>query len=661
MKNSIFNAVCKTRYLALLTVLTLLLTLGAGNAWATVAQYTFSDKNFTSSPSGWTKDVAGYGYNATNGGIQCTNSARGKAHTTASVTNVSTVIVIYSSNGTSGSIKVTVGTNDTQTFNIANVGNGADASAVFDFLTPQTGNVYVQGYSTGSNIYIRGVVIISGTLGCNNIAVSSTPIILPNGSETYAAGAWYDQGVTASGYGYADLYETGSGSNDYCVIAGYGYDKNKSADGMQFKAYAGLLILHGITSAGGVSVEIKYKSLNSSKGFSVDLTGASTQNNQYSGTTTISTNSTNATLVIRKVKDGALYLKTIKITPLCTPPATDLAITNATATVTIGNTLTMTTNTGSGGGNGGTVSWSVTSGTGSASINSSTGVLTPSSAGTVTVKAHQDKNGDVCPQDAEKVITIEAAVVPVSSVSVDPTSKKIFIGETFTVTPTVLPANATNKNVNWSSSATAKATVTSAGLVTGVATGSANITATSAADGTKSATCAVTVYSITCQVKDEAGNTLSGSGMPTASALGRAITASASGNNYVFKEWQAVTAAGTTISSTSSTSTTLTGTPTGNVTVKAVYYAPCSVTWKVNGSDYTTGGPTTSVAHGSHVTTLPTAPSTATYCGDVFVGWTDAAGGAYVHGTSNLYTTASGFPDATGNQIFYAVFADYAD
>jgi hypothetical protein len=86
-----------------------------------------------------------------------------------------------------------------------------------------------------------------------------------------------------------------------------------------------------------------------------------------------------------------------------------------------------------------------------------------------------------------------------------------------------------------------------------------------------------------------------------------------------------------------------------------------SVTWKVDGEDYTTGTPTDNVNHGSHVTTLPTAPSPASYCGDKFVGWTDADGGVYTHGTSNLYTKASDFPNATGAQTFYAVFADYDD
>ena len=43
-------------------------------------------------------------------------------------------------------------------------------------------------------------------------------------------------------------------------------------------------------------------------------------------------------------------------------------------------------------------------------------------------------------------------------------------------------------------------------------------------------------------------------------------------------------------------------------------------------------------------------------CGDKLMGWTDAAGGAYVHGTSNLYTGAT--INITGDVVLYAVFAD---
>jgi uncharacterized protein YjdB len=65
-----------------------------------------------------------------------------------------------------------------------------------------------------------------------------------------------------------------------------------------------------------------------------------------------------------------------------------------------------------------------------------------------------------------------------------------------TLIATVLPANATNKNVTWSSSDIAVAIVDNNGKVTAVATGSAIIRATSNANAAKAATCEVTVVPI---------------------------------------------------------------------------------------------------------------------------------------------------------------------
>ena len=88
--------------------------------------------------------------------------------------------------------------------------------------------------------------------------------------------------------------------------------------------------------------------------------------------------------------------------------------------------------------------------------------------------------------------TTVAAAVPVTSVSVDATAS-VYVGETTTLTATVLPDNATNKNVTWESDDETIATVDESGVVTGVAAGEAIITVTSVADNTKTATCAVTV------------------------------------------------------------------------------------------------------------------------------------------------------------------------
>ncbi len=88
------------------------------------------------------------------------------------------------------------------------------------------------------------------------------------------------------------------------------------------------------------------------------------------------------------------------------------------------------------------------------------------------------------------------AVVPVTGITVSPTTASIKKGETKALTASVLPSNATNKNVTWSSSNTAIATVSSTGTVTAVAVGNATITATSSISTIK-ASCAVTVTNTT--------------------------------------------------------------------------------------------------------------------------------------------------------------------
>jgi len=84
--------------------------------------------------------------------------------------------------------------------------------------------------------------------------------------------------------------------------------------------------------------------------------------------------------------------------------------------------------------------------------------------------------------------------VPVTGVTVSPAAVTLGAGATQQLTPTVSPANATNKTVTYSSNNTGVATVNSAGLITAVTSGSATITVTTQ-DGAKTAAVAVTVNS----------------------------------------------------------------------------------------------------------------------------------------------------------------------
>jgi hypothetical protein len=82
--------------------------------------------------------------------------------------------------------------------------------------------------------------------------------------------------------------------------------------------------------------------------------------------------------------------------------------------------------------------------------------------------------------------------VAVSGVSLNKTSANISITGSETLVATITPGNAANQAVTWKSSDSAIASVSSSGLVTGVAAGSAIITVTTA-DGNKTATCTITV------------------------------------------------------------------------------------------------------------------------------------------------------------------------
>lgn len=81
--------------------------------------------------------------------------------------------------------------------------------------------------------------------------------------------------------------------------------------------------------------------------------------------------------------------------------------------------------------------------------------------------------------------------VAVESVTLDENAVELTVGEEFTLTETVLPANAGDKTVRWSSDREEVAAVAD-GVVTAVATGTATVTVTTT-DGGKSAQCTISV------------------------------------------------------------------------------------------------------------------------------------------------------------------------
>ena len=106
--------------------------------------------------------------------------------------------------------------------------------------------------------------------------------------------------------------------------------------------------------------------------------------------------------------------------------------------------------------------------------------------------AAMDSAFGVVPEDlkAETKVTVTTNV---ESVTLDKTEGVLTVGNTVTVTATVIPDTATNASVTWTSSDEAIATVDSEGKITAVAPGTATITAVSDSNPDANATYAVTV------------------------------------------------------------------------------------------------------------------------------------------------------------------------
>jgi uncharacterized protein YjdB len=129
-----------------------------------------------------------------------------------------------------------------------------------------------------------------------------------------------------------------------------------------------------------------------------------------------------------------------------------------------------------------TVTWSISNGTDQASINSG-GLVTAISNGTVTARATANDESGIY---GTLVITIsnQSQAVPVTGITVTGAGGIATIttyNGTLQLCATITPSNATNQTVTWSiSNGAGKASISSTGLVTGIASGI--ITAVAAAN-----------------------------------------------------------------------------------------------------------------------------------------------------------------------------------
>lgn len=265
-----------------------------------------------------------------------------------------------------------------------------------------------------------------------------------------------------------------------------------------------------------------------------------------------------------------------------------------------------------------------------------------------------------------------------SSIAVKTSPKTTyFAGETFSPTNLVITLTASDASTQDRSYASYSSGFTfSPTTATALTTSDDKVTITY---GGEDVDLSINVYSVTVNKVDDAGNSVSAAGVTASWTVGtKALAASYGSTQYRFKEWAFDGSNnGLSITSTSSANTTVTGTPTGNVTIKAVFYAPRVVKWSVDGDDsYDTGSPTESVPYGTtwSALTLPTDPDPdEDGCGQKFIGWItntitgeldktdDAAAISALDILNSGNQSGKTSETITSGTTFHAVFADYAD
>lgn len=281
---------------------------------------------------------------------------------------------------------------------------------------------------------------------------------------------------------------TASGSVYYGSDNSFRVGKGKGTGGFEFSFSSTVITgitLHASYYGSDSSVPVKISTSANTTGETVTVTSSS--NDSY--VTTAFANDTNesTTITVETTTNGKrIYFYGITVTCGVVDPVYPTAISLTDSTCNVGYTTLLDPVFTPSDTNQTSLTWT-SSNTSVATVDQN-GLVTGVSAGTSTITATgEDENGN--PVSGSCTVTV--TTVAVTGVSLNKTSSDLSKGSTLALVATVTPANATNKNVTWTSSNTSVATV-SDGTVTGVATGTSTITVKTV-DGNKTATCVVTV------------------------------------------------------------------------------------------------------------------------------------------------------------------------
>ena len=147
------------------------LTLTASTAWGqTTTTYTFSSKSWAATPANWTSGKDGNQMQSGRG-IQVTTGATGaNATSPKSFTNVSKIVVTYSTNASAGAgaIKIKIGSNTEVSQDVTKTGGTTDRTLTYNFSPNQTGSVKVTVTCSTNSIYLKSIAITEAVATVNH-------------------------------------------------------------------------------------------------------------------------------------------------------------------------------------------------------------------------------------------------------------------------------------------------------------------------------------------------------------------------------------------------------------------------------------------------------------------------------------------------------------
>lgn len=187
--------------------------------------------------------------------------------------------------------------------------------------------------------------------------------------------------------------------------------------------------------------------------------------------------------ITAKTTDGTNLSKTCSVT--VRTPVSGVTVSPTTLTLNVGGTYTLAKTVSPSGASNQNVTWS-TNNTAVATVDSS-GKVTAVGKGTCTITCTSSENSNY---KGTCAVTVNQQA---TGITISPTSVTLEVGQTTSVTASVSPSNANNRNYTLSSNNTSVATVSN-GVITAIAVGTCTITATSS-DGGHKANCTVTVKS----------------------------------------------------------------------------------------------------------------------------------------------------------------------